>query len=158
MCSVSIIGVHGEGECVHIGDIDILKGELERGVRAEVEGLAAVDCIVGLGGAVSLCFCFCFLNRCRLRRRSCLICCRSLYWGVVGVAGLGSPVGRGSGSDSGSVGDEGGRWLMRARRCCIGKSCRCARNRGLIWFTGGGIVARFVGRRCRYVAGGCGCD
>ena len=79
MCSVSIIGVHGEGECVYIGDIDMLKGELERGVRAEVEGLAPVGCIVGLGGAVSLCFCFCFLNRCRLRRRSCLICCRSLY-------------------------------------------------------------------------------
>ena len=132
MCSVSIIGVHGEGECVYIGDIDILKG------------LAAVDCIVGLGGAVSLCFCFCFLIRCRLRRRSCLICCRSLYWGVVGVAGLGSPAGRGSGSDSGSVGDEGGRWLMRARRCCIGKSCRCARNRGLILFTGGGIVVSLV--------------
>ena len=34
MCSVSIIGVHGEGECVYIGDIDILKGELERGVWA----------------------------------------------------------------------------------------------------------------------------
>ena len=42
MCSVSIIGVHGEGECVYIGDIDMLKGELERGVRAEGEGLAAI--------------------------------------------------------------------------------------------------------------------
>ena len=96
-------------------------------------GLAAVGCIVGLGGAVSLCCCFCFffLNRCRLRRRSCLNCCRSLYWGVVGVAGLGSPAGWCSGSGSVVVVDEGGLWLVRARRCCTGNSCRCARNRGL---------------------------
>ena len=57
---MSTIGVHGEGECVYIGDIGILKGELELGVRAEVVGLAAVGCIVGLGGAVSLCRCFVF--------------------------------------------------------------------------------------------------
>ena len=75
MCSVSMIGVHGEvGECVLMGEMGMLKGECMGWIRFGMWGFVEVGWVAGLGSAV-LC---CFLNRCRQSRRSCLSWCRCL--------------------------------------------------------------------------------